>query len=93
MKKKALLVLLWAVLLGLTAVASPGCSMAKPVSIVVEKGYLEIEGIGKVQGERIRYRSGLLEAGEAGVTFDGRATGFPASGPAPAPAPAPAPVQ
>lgn len=64
-----------------------GCSMAKPVSIVVEDGSLEVQGVGRVSGKRIRYRSGLLEAGEAAATFDGKASGFPATGPAPAPTP------
>lgn len=64
------------------ALALAGCA-SKPVSIVVEKGVLQVDGLGLVSGERIRYRSGLLEAGEAAVTFDGKASGFPTAGPAP----------
>lgn len=61
-----------------------GCA-SKPISVEVENGLLEIEGVGKVTGDKIRYRSGLLEAGETAATFDGEASGFPAAGPAPTP--------
>jgi hypothetical protein len=88
-KRKILIVVIWSVLLGLAALVPTGCSMAKPVSIVVDDGALEVQGVGRVSGKHIRYRSGLLEAGEAGVTFDGKASGFPASGPAPADPPPP----
>jgi hypothetical protein len=66
----------------LVALALAGCA-SKPVSIVVEKGVIQVDGLGLVSGERVRYRSGLLEAGEAAVTFDGKASGFPSAGPLP----------
>lgn len=81
------------VVAGLAALFLVGCSMAKPVSIVVDDGSLEVQGVGRVSGKHVRYRSGLLEAGEAGVTFDGKASGFPASGPAPAPKDPPPPTE
>jgi hypothetical protein len=69
-----------AAVLVLAALALAGCA-SKPVSVVVEKGMLQVDGLGLISGERIRYRSGLLEAGEAAVTFEGKASGFPAAGP------------
>lgn len=86
------LALLWGAPFSLILLGSgllSGCAMAKPVSVVVEDGSLELQGLGRVSGKRIRYRSGLLEAGEAAATFEGKASGFPADGPAPKPSSTP----
>ena len=81
-------VVVFVALVSTAALVLSGCA-SKPVSIVVDKGLIQIDGVGLVSGERVRYRSGLLEAGEAGVTFDGKASGFPTTGPAPKPEPKP----
>ncbi len=59
----------------MSTLALAGCA-SKPVSVVVDKGLIQIDGVGTISGEHIRYRSGLLEEGEAGVTFEGDAKGY-----------------
>lgn len=62
----------------LMAVLLAGCAMSKPVSLKVQEGGIEIDGLGRIWGKDLRYRSGILEEDEAGVTFEGKASGYAA---------------